>query len=119
MRDVRVNEGRDIVAEPALPEGFEDLAPFVDWALEPERARTGKKVAASMDDVRAFYDAVIPRLDAAIDHLEGFSERDMPAPERCLFLMCLSVIEVASLVEHYKTRDVIEACDPLRYVPRY
>ena len=43
----------------------------------------------------------------------------MPAPERCLFLMCLSVIEVASLVEHYKTRDVIEACDPLRYVPRY
>ena len=48
-----MKEGRDIVAESALPEAFEDLAPFVDWALEPERARTGKKVAASMDEIRA------------------------------------------------------------------
>ena len=43
----------------------------------------------------------------------------MPAPERRLLLMSLSVIEVASLVEHYRQREVIEACDPLRYVPRY
>ena len=118
MKGVRVKEGRDIVAESALPEAFEDLAPFVDWALEPERARTGKKVAASMEDIRAFYDAVIPRLDAMIDHLEEFSGGDMPAPERRLFLMALSLIEVASLVEHYKGREVIEACDPRRYVPR-
>ena len=54
MKSVRVKEGRDIAAEPALPEAFEDLALFVDWALEPERARTEKKVAASMDDIRTF-----------------------------------------------------------------
>ena len=118
MKSVRVKEGRDIAAEPALPEAFEDLALFVDWALEPERARTEKKVAASMDDIRAFHDAVIPRLDAMVDHLEGFSEGDMPTPERHLVLMSLSLIEVASLVEHYKTREAVEACDPLRYVPR-
>ena len=105
--------------EPALPEPFEDLTPFVEWALEPERARTEKKVAASMEDIRAFYDAVIPRLGAMIDHLEGFSGGDLPAPERRLYLMALSLIEVASLVEHYKTREVIEACDPLRYVSQY
>ena len=39
--------------------------------------------------------------------------------ERRLFLMALSLIEVAGLAEHYKTREVIEACDPLRYVPWY
>ena len=31
------------MADAALPEAFEDLAPWLDWALEPERARTAKK----------------------------------------------------------------------------
>ena len=117
MRGVQVKEGRDIVVESALPEAFEDLAPFVDWALEPERVRTHKKVAASMEEIRAFYGAVIPRLDAMIDYLEGLG--DILAPKRRLFLMSLSLIEIAGLVEHYKQREVIEACDPLRYVPQY
>ena len=106
------------MTEPALPEPFEDLAPFVDWALETERARTEKKVGASMDEVRAFYDAVLPRLDAMIEHLEGFSDGDMPAPAHRLYLMALSLVEVASLVEHYGQREAIEACDPLRYEPQ-
>ena len=53
-----------------------------------------------------------------IDHLEEFSGGDMPTQERRLFLMALSLIEVASLVEHYKGREIVEACDTLRYVPR-
>ena len=106
------------MTEPALPEPFEDLAPFVDWALETERARTEKKVGASMDEIRVFHGAVLPRLDAMIEHLEGFSDGDMPAPEHRLYLMALSLVEVASLVEHYGQREVIEACDPLRFEPR-
>jgi hypothetical protein len=105
------------MTEPALPEPFEDLAPFVDWALETERARTEKKVGASMDEIRVFHGAVLPRLDAMIEHLEGFSDGDMPVPEHRLYLMALSLVEVASLVEHYGQREVIEACDPLRFEP--
>ena len=103
------------MTEPAFPKPFEDLAPFVDWALETERARTEKEAGASMDEVRAFYDAVLPRLDAMIDHLEGVSVGEMPAPERRLYLIALSLVEVANRVEKYKQREVIEACDPLRY----
>ena len=106
------------MTEPVFPKPFEDLAPFVDWALKTERARTEKKVGASMDEIHVFYDAVLPRLDAMIEHLEGFSDGDMPAPEHRLYLMALSLVEVASLVEHYKQREVIEACDPLRYEPQ-
>ena len=106
------------MTEPALPEPFEDLAPFVDWALETERARTEKKVGASMDEIRVFHGAVLPRLDAMIEHLEEFSDGDMPAPEHRLYLMALSLVEVASLVEHYRQREVIEACDPLRFEPQ-
>ena len=106
------------MTEPVFPKPFEDLAPFAGWALETERARTEKKVGASMDEIRVFYDAVLPRLDAMIEHLEGFSVGDMPAPEHRLYLMALSLVEVASLVEHYKQREVIEACDPLRFEPQ-
>ena len=41
------------MSEPLLPEKFGDLEPFADWALEPERARTEKRVAASMEEIRS------------------------------------------------------------------
>ena len=103
----------------ALPEAFLDLAPWLDWALEPERARTERREASSMDEIRAFYDAVLPRTEAMIAYLEDFREGDMPAPARRLYLISLSLVEVANLVELYKRREAVEACDPLRYVPRY
>ena len=99
----------------ALPEGFADLAPWLGWALEPERARTAKRVASSMEDIRAFYDAALPRLEAMIRHLEDFRDGEMPPPEHRLYLIALSLVEVANLVELYKRPEAIEACDPLRY----
>ena len=103
------------MAESPLPDEFADLAPWLDWALEPERARTGKREASSMVEIRAFYDAVLPRLEEMIRYLEGFRERDMPVPQHRLYLISLSLVEVANLVELYKRREAVEACDPLRY----
>ena len=103
------------MVEDALPEGFQDLAPWLDWALGSERARTEKREASSMAELRAFYDAVLPRLEEMIRHLEGFRDGDMPAPARRLYLISLSLVEVANLVELYKRREAVEACDPLRY----
>ncbi len=102
-------------ADDALPGGFADLAPWLGWALEPERARTAKRVASSMGDIRAFYDAALPRLEAMIRHLEGFRDGEMPPPEHRLYLIALSLVEVANLVELYKRPEAVEACDPLRY----
>ena len=116
-RRPRGREGK-AMAEPLLPAPFEDLAPHLDWALEPERARTEKKVAASMEEIRAFYDAVMPRLEDIIDYLEGFRSGDMPASAHRLYLLSLSLVEVSNLVEFYKRREVIEACDPLHFDPQ-
>ena len=101
--------------EPRLPEEFRDLLPYLDWALEPERARTEKRVSSSMESIRDFYDAVMPRLEAMILHLEDFRDGPMPAPAHRLYLMSLSLVEIANLVELYKRREVFEGCDPLRY----
>ncbi|MCY4396800.1 MAG: hypothetical protein OXC10_16865 [Rhodospirillaceae bacterium] len=105
--------------EPSLPDAFGDLAPFVDWALEPERARTEKKMAASMEEIRAFYDAMMLRIDEIFAYLEEHFGSDMPAEAHRLYLMSLSLVEVATLVELYKRRESVHACDPLRFVPRY
>ncbi len=107
------------MAEAALPEAFEDLAPWLDWALEPERARTAKKVASSMEELRAFYDAVMPRMEEIIDYLDGVADGDgRPTQAHRLYLLTLSLVEVANLVEIYKRREVIEACDPLHFNPQ-
>ena len=105
--------------EPPLPDAFAELAPFAGWALEPERARTEKRAAASMDEIRAFYDAMILRIDDILAYLEDDFGGDMPTEARRLYLMSLSLAEIATLVEFYKRREAVDACDPLRYVSRF
>ena len=46
-----------------LPTEFADLEPFADWALETEAERYAKRLASSMDELQAFYDAAFPRLE--------------------------------------------------------
>ena len=106
------------MSEPLLPEMFEELEPFADWALEPERARNEKRVAASMEEIRTFYDAMMLRIDDIFEHLGSQFGADMPAPAHRLYLMSLSLVEVAILVELYRRREAVDACDPLRYVPQ-
>ena len=104
------------MVESMLPDAFEDLAPFLDWALEWERERTEKKVATAMDETRAFYNAMMLRIDEILGYLEGYFGGEMPARAHRLCLMSQSLVEVVTLVEPYKRRGAVDACDPLRFV---
>ena len=44
---------------PKLPADFEDLEPFADWALLSESDRYAKRLASTMDELQAFYDAAL------------------------------------------------------------
>ena len=56
------------VTTPLLPKEFADLEPFAaDWCLPTERERFAKRYASTMDDMQAFYDAITPRAEDAID----------------------------------------------------
>ncbi len=100
---------------PLLPAGFEDLAPFVDWCGARERERVEKREASDMDEIRAFYDAVFPRLEAIVAHLDKLGLDALPAPSARLLAMSLSLVEVSNLVERYHRREAIRAVDPLAY----
>ena len=104
------------MSEAQLPEQFEDLAPFLGWALQPESARIEKKTGASMDEILAFYNAMMPQIDKILDYLDGYFGAAMPDPVHNLYLLTLSLVEVATLVELYTKQESVEACDPLRFV---
>mgnify|MGYP001192231430 FL=1 len=99
----------------SLPAPFADLEPFIDWSLTRERERTEKREAGTMDDVRAFYDAVFPRMEEIVKHLDAFPFDALPEKEYRLYLLTLSLVEVSNLVERYKRREAIIAVSPLDY----
>ena len=99
-----------------LPEGFAELERFVaDWALASEAARNAKRLSSSFDDIRAFYDAMLPQIDSIGEHLARFDLGDLPEPERCLFHLALSLMEVTPAVEIHGMPDVPDAIEAERF----
>ena len=56
-----------------LPDGFGDLECFVaDWVLPDALARMGKRLSSNMEEIRAFYAAMLPRGEAALAYLDAW-----------------------------------------------
>ena len=85
-----------------LPDAFADLEPFTDWCLEYERQRYAKRLASSMDELQAFYDAAFPRMDAALEYLDQFSLDDMPEDAVHLLWLYCALITVSFPVEAWR-----------------
>jgi hypothetical protein len=83
----------------SLPAGFSDLAPFADWALEHEADRYAKRLASSMDELQAFYDAAFPRLADALAYLDALDLRDLPDDATHLLWLCYSLVNASFPVE--------------------
>ena len=108
------------MADPLLPQEFADLEPLAQagWCLATERERTRKRRTSTPETLRAFYAAVRPRLEAALDYLDQFSLDTMPTKEQNLFNLTLSMTEVAFAVEKYKGNPSgLQAIEASRFVP--
>jgi hypothetical protein len=82
-----------------LPAEFAELEPFADWILPTERERYAKRLASTMDEMQAFYDAAFALLDGANKYLERFGMDGLPDPERNLLLLMMSLVLVSFPVE--------------------
>jgi hypothetical protein len=85
-----------------LPADFADLEPFADWALPTEAERYAKRLASSMDELQAFYDAAFPRLDAATAHLEQFGMDALPDEGKRLLWLFAALVTVSFPVEVWR-----------------
>jgi hypothetical protein len=87
----------------ALPEPFVDLEPYAArWALPTTQERHRLRCASSLDELQAVYSAVAPRLEAMLEHLDGFAPQDLPPPQRRLLDLCLALADVSLAVEKYR-----------------
>ncbi len=82
-----------------LPSDFADLEPFADWAIPTERARYDKRVACTMDELQAFYDAAFPRMEDALSYLEQYSMDDLPEDAKRLLWFYCALVTVSFPVE--------------------
>ena len=91
------------MAEPLLPPAFSDLEPWVaDWCLDSEPERYAKRLGSTMSEMQAFYDAIFPRAEEAIQYLEKFPLDDLPEDAFRLLKLLYSLILMSFPVEIWK-----------------
>ena len=92
-----------------LPAEFAELEPFADWAVPTERARYARRIASTMGELQAFYDAAFPRIDEALAYLDQFSLDAIPDDAtRLLWLYC-ALMTVSFPVEVWRQPRVPDA----------
>ena len=85
-----------------LPPEFADLENYArDWALPDSAARGDRRRAATMDEIRGFYDAAVARLDSIMNYLDRYHAGAMPAEATRLLYLALALAEVSRAVEQY------------------
>lgn len=89
------------MVENRLPGPFQDLAPLLGWALPTEHARRAMRASTSMADIRAFYNAMLARMEDVLSFLAQYPADDPPADVEQLFLLATALAEIAPAVEMY------------------
>lgn len=102
------------MTERQLPEPFHDLEPYLGWSLPTARERRAKREASPMREITTFYEALLPRMEEILSHLDRFSPEDAPGDVQRLLLLTLSLAEVAPAVEWYGSPR-IEGLDVSRF----
>ena len=106
-------------AESLLPEQFQDLAPFFEWALATEHERSAKRQSSTMAHINAFYQAIFPRMKDILPFLDQFTPENAPDDVLRLFHLTLSLAEVAPAVENYGQPSVVDGYDVARFVENH
>ena len=84
-----------------LPETFSDLEPLAEagWCLGTEQQRLAKRESSSPRELRAFYEAFAPRLEAVIAYLDDEGVSGLPDLDRNLEFLLMAMAEVSFAVE--------------------
>ena len=103
MKERHSGQGNLKPMRSSLPEPFADLESLAaDWSLATQREREEKRLASTADDLKAVYDALLPRLDAMLEYLNASRLNALPADAQRLFFLTLSFAEIAPFVECYR-----------------
>jgi hypothetical protein len=83
-----------------LPGDFSDLERFAaKWCLPTEHERYAARLASTMDEMQALYDAAMPRADAAMTYLDQFPLEELSDEQVHLLHLLYSMVMVSFPVE--------------------
>ena len=86
-----------------LPPQFADLEPFAaTWCLASEQERYGQRLASNIDEMQAFYDAIVPRAEEAIAYLDQLPLDSLPEDATNLLHLIYSMVQVSFPVEVWR-----------------
>jgi hypothetical protein len=94
---------------PTLPAEFSDLEQYADWALPTETERYNKRVASSMAELEAFYDAALPRIDEATKYLDNYDLKKLPEDALNLLHLYCALMTASFPVEVWRQPRVPDA----------
>ena len=90
-----------------LPREFAELEPYAPtWCLATERERFAQRMASTMEEMQAFYDAFFPRAEAAIAYCEKFPLDEMPEDAERLLQLLFSLVMASFPVEAWRQPNV-------------
>jgi hypothetical protein len=101
-----------VTEETLLPEDFADLEPFAPrWCLATESERYAARLASTIEEMQAFYDAFFRRAEAAMAHCEQFPLDGMPDDARRLLQLMHSLVMVSFPVELWRQPRIPDSGD--------
>ncbi len=98
-----------------LPEGFEDLEPWLSWSLATMDERSARRSSSTMEQLEAFYAAMLPRMEAVLAYLDGVSADDETLENRRLLDLTKSLAEIAPAVELFFEPTISYGYDVSRF----
>jgi hypothetical protein len=95
------------MTESQLPEGFSELARWVDdWALPTRAERYAARLDRPYNDLVAFYDGIAPHAERAIAYLDGLDIDDLGPQATRLMHLLYSMILVSYAVNIFKQNRI-------------
>jgi hypothetical protein len=107
------------VSKSLLPAQFRDLEQWLAWSLATEQERSRKRQASTMSDLKAFYDAMLARMEEVLPYLDQFAVEALPEDATRLFYLTLSLAEVAPAIEQFGQVSVVDGYDIKRVVMQH
>ena len=99
-----------------LPTQFASLESFcLKWLHDTEAQRNAVRINSSMEELKEFYDAVLPQFEEIIEYLNGFPIDNLPAQEENLLNMVFSFAEATSPIERFNSPIVTKLFPPQRF----
>jgi hypothetical protein len=96
----------------SLPSGFESLEALVPaWVLPDTRARIRKRQTSTIEEVRAFYETMLPEAESAVAYLRNYPLGALPNEGERLLKLMLALAEIAPAVEWYDDPQVYDGFD--------